>query len=132
MIQDITASYRSSIVHNVLTNPASIEGVARNRPALPFSRGRQQKLKQVTCIAMAAAKFSRFLLKHSDNRVKRRRMTAGTKEDVFTLAEGDVVLQWPSQISKESVQDFEDWIGLIVRKVKRAAGAEENRDDDSE
>ena len=81
---------------------------------------------------MAAAKFSRFLLKHSDNRVKRRRMTAGTKEDVFTLAEGDVVLQWPSQISKESVQDFEDWIGLIVRKVKRAAGAEENRDDDSE
>jgi len=63
---------------------------------------------------------------------ERRKMPAGTKEDVFTLTEGDVVLQWPSRISKESVQDFEDWIGLIVRKVKRAAEAEESRDDDNE
>lgn len=51
----------------------------------------------------------------------KRRAMPGNKEDVFTLEEGSVVLQWPERLSDESVQDLEDWIQLIIRKAKRSA-----------
>lgn len=44
----------------------------------------------------------------------------GMNSDVFTLTEGDVVLQWPSKMSPESFADFKDWLELITRKAKRA------------
>lgn len=56
----------------------------------------------------------------------------GMKEDVFTLAEGDVVLQWPERLSMESFADLESWVGIMLRKIKRnvesAAGAQERFD----
>lgn len=57
-----------------------------------------------------------------DKPTKRRRepLKAGMKEDVFTLKEGDVVLQWPERLSLESYQDFEDWTKIILRKIKRS------------
>jgi hypothetical protein len=53
-------------------------------------------------------------------KLRRRAMQAGTKEDVFTLDEGQVVLQWPEQLSKESFDDFESWLQLVIRKAKRS------------
>jgi hypothetical protein len=44
----------------------------------------------------------------------------GTKQDTFTLDEGPVVLQWPSQLSETSYEDFKDWIELQLRKIKRS------------
>jgi hypothetical protein len=44
----------------------------------------------------------------------------GMNSDVFTLDEGEVVLQWPTRMSPESYEDFKDWLDLIVRKAKRA------------
>lgn len=44
----------------------------------------------------------------------------GTKQDTFTLDEGTVVLQWPSQMSAHSYDDFKDWIELQLRKIKRS------------
>jgi hypothetical protein len=44
---------------------------------------------------------------------------AGTKEDVFSLKEGNVVLQWPDGLSPESYQDLEDWTQIVLRKIKR-------------
>ena len=41
------------------------------------------------------------------------------KEDIFTLDEGEVVLQWPERLSKESFEDLETWMGLQLRKIKR-------------
>jgi len=41
-------------------------------------------------------------------------------QDVFTLEEGNVSIQWPKALSKESYQDLEDWLELIKRKAKRA------------
>jgi hypothetical protein len=52
---------------------------------------------------------------------RRRPMTEGTKEDVYTLAEGDVVLQWPIGLSQKSLAEVEDWLGLMLRKLKRTA-----------
>lgn len=44
----------------------------------------------------------------------------GAKQDTFTLDEGQVVLQWPSQMSNTSYEDFKDWIDLQMRKIKRS------------
>jgi hypothetical protein len=54
------------------------------------------------------------------------RSTSGIKQDVFTVQEGHVLLQWPASLSKESVEDIDDWLKLIVRKAKRAAGIQPN------
>ena len=42
------------------------------------------------------------------------------RQDVFSLDEGQVVLQWPVQMSVESYEDFESWIQLQLRKIKRS------------
>ena len=57
-------------------------------------------------------------------RVPRKEMS-GMKEDVFTLAEGDAVLQWPTTISIESYTDLKDWLGLMLRKIERQAQADD-------
>lgn len=44
----------------------------------------------------------------------------GIKQDVFSLDEGQVVLQWPAKMSAASYRDFKDWIDLQVRKIARA------------
>jgi hypothetical protein len=48
----------------------------------------------------------------------------GVKQDVFSLAEGQAVLRWPETLSRESYADFADWLGLVMRKVARAAGVQ--------
>ena len=48
------------------------------------------------------------------------RRQPGMNQDVFTLEEGDVVLQWPASLSPESFEDFKDWLDLMARKVGRA------------
>lgn len=47
------------------------------------------------------------------------------KEDVFTLPEGDVILQWPEVISQESYQDLKSWTDLMMRKIQRSIGKNE-------
>jgi hypothetical protein len=52
--------------------------------------------------------------------MRRPPVTAGSKRDVFSLPEGEVVLQWPEPLSSESYEDFESWLKLVLRKVKRS------------
>lgn len=63
---------------------------------------------------------------------KIREVKAGMKEDVFSLREGDVTLQWPEVLSAESYQDLEDWTKLLLRKIKRAVQTEPTPEDDAE
>jgi hypothetical protein len=58
---------------------------------------------------------------------RQREMRPGMKEDVFTLKEGDVILQWPETLSAESFQDLEDWTKLLLRKIKRSIPAGPNQ-----
>ncbi len=44
----------------------------------------------------------------------------GNKQDVFSLDEGQVILQWPSKMSHASFEDFKDWIDLQLRKIGRS------------
>lgn len=45
------------------------------------------------------------------------------KRDTFSMDEGDAIIQWPALLSTESVQDLEDWLKIIVRKMRRTSGA---------
>ena len=48
-------------------------------------------------------------------------MQPGTKEDVYTLEAGDLVVHWPERIDPEEVEDIESWMEMVVRKIKRAS-----------
>lgn len=41
------------------------------------------------------------------------------RQDVWNLDEGPVVLQYPAKLSAASFEDFESWITLQLRKIKR-------------
>lgn len=43
----------------------------------------------------------------------------GARQDVFTLDEGQVVLQYPAKMSAASYEDFEAWLNLQLKKIKR-------------
>lgn len=45
------------------------------------------------------------------------------RQEVFALEEGDVTIQWPESISEESFEDFNDWMVILLRKVKRGIRA---------
>jgi hypothetical protein len=38
---------------------------------------------------------------------------------VSSLPEGEAILQWPANLSPESVQDLEDCWALVIKKMKR-------------
>jgi hypothetical protein len=56
---------------------------------------------------------------------RRPPMQTGTKEDVFTLEEGQVILQWPERMSQESFEDFESWLQLVIRKARRSVRSDQ-------
>ncbi len=43
------------------------------------------------------------------------------KHDVFSLAEGEVVISWPTPLSPDSIQDLKDWLKIVERKIARSA-----------
>jgi hypothetical protein len=44
----------------------------------------------------------------------------GMRREVFSLTEGDVVIQWPEHLSQESFEDVSDWLQILQRKIKRS------------
>jgi hypothetical protein len=58
----------------------------------------------------------------------------GMRQEVFALAEGDVIIQWPEHLSKDSFDDFSDWLKILERKIKRsvqvAAPSDSTKPDD--
>ena len=60
-----------------------------------------------------------FRVVYRTHRAKRKEQP-GMKQDVFSLEEGDAVIQWPAQLSEESYEDFEAWMNLVLRKAARS------------
>lgn len=48
------------------------------------------------------------------------KLQSGARQDVFSLDEGSVVLQWPEKMSQDSYDDFEAWMQIQLRKIKRS------------
>lgn len=47
---------------------------------------------------------------------------AGVRRAVFDLSEGDVVITYPDDLSAESVADFQDYLAVFMKKLRREAG----------
>lgn len=46
--------------------------------------------------------------------------TTNMQEDVYSLPEGRVIVQWPASLSAESVQEVKDYLKLLERKIVRS------------
>lgn len=53
--------------------------------------------------------------------------SAGVRREIFSVEEGEVILEWPSSMSEASARDVDEWVKLLVRKVKRSAGIPEQK-----
>lgn len=42
------------------------------------------------------------------------------KQDVFSVAEGEVVLNWPTPLSADSIEDLRVWLKIMERKITRS------------
>ncbi|MGA2849373.1 MAG: hypothetical protein ABSE46_10280 [Terracidiphilus sp.] len=54
------------------------------------------------------------------------------REDVFSLAEGNVTFQWPAPLSPDSIQDLKDWLKILERKISRPAPAGQEPSENAE
>ncbi len=52
----------------------------------------------------------------------------GPRQDVFSLTEGPVTIQWPASLSPESYEDLADWLDIVKRKIGRSVSKVENPD----
>lgn len=48
------------------------------------------------------------------------------RQDIFSLAEGTVTIQWPTPLSADSIQDLKDWLKIVERKITRSANEEKS------
>lgn len=53
------------------------------------------------------------------NRTNPKPPPAGVAREVSSLQEGEAMLQWPATLSPDSVAELEDWLALVVKKLKR-------------
>jgi hypothetical protein len=49
----------------------------------------------------------------------------GFQQATFPLNGGDASVQWPENITLAEFQDFQDWLELVIRKVKRSVKGDE-------
>ncbi len=54
------------------------------------------------------------------HRLVERAGVSTMKQDVFSLAEGEVVLSWPTPLSQASIEDLRDWLKIVERKITRS------------
>lgn len=48
-----------------------------------------------------------------------------SRQDVFSLSAGPVVLSWPAALSKDSFEDLSAWLEIVKRKIGRSVKAVE-------
>lgn len=49
--------------------------------------------------------------------------TPGVSREVFALGNGVVALEWPNSLDAAALPDVEDWLSLVLRKLKRLKAA---------
>lgn len=42
------------------------------------------------------------------------------RQDVFSVEEGAVTIQWPVALSNDSLKDIEDWLEIVKRNISRS------------
>lgn len=54
------------------------------------------------------------------------------RQDVFSIEEGAVTIEWPAQLSVDSLKDIEDWLTIVKRKIARSVAKTEPGNDPNE
>lgn len=54
---------------------------------------------------------------------------SGFQQAVFPLTGGNAIVQWPEHISSAEFEDFQDWLELVIRKVKRSVSVSHSAPD---
>lgn len=54
------------------------------------------------------------------------------RQDIFSLSEGTVTIQWPTRLSADSIQDLKDWLKIVERKIARSATEESAKEKPNE
>ena len=49
-----------------------------------------------------------------------------TKQDIFALDHGEVVIQWPMSLTEADYKDVESWIDILKRKIKRCVKTDQS------
>ncbi|MCX6975893.1 MAG: hypothetical protein NTZ94_16700 [Verrucomicrobia bacterium] len=49
-----------------------------------------------------------------------QQLQPGIRQDVFSLTEGTVSIQWPESISRDSFEDLSAWLDILKRKIGRS------------
>lgn len=86
---------------------AFVEG---SSTGLPMRQLRRVAARPITPTALPQPQFARAAVLP----------TMTMKEDVYSLPEGRIVIQWPSALSADSIQDVKDWLKLVERKIARS------------
>lgn len=57
---------------------------------------------------------------------------APMRQDVFSIEEGAVTIEWPALLSEASLKDIEDWLTIVKRKISRSVPKIEPSEDQTE
>ncbi len=52
------------------------------------------------------------------------RVPPDTRQDIFSIGEGSVTIQWPASLSPESFEDVSAWLDILKRKIGRSVKVE--------
>lgn len=69
---------------------------------------------------------------HPARRLSARSSGSGRRQDVFSVDEGEILVEWPYALSEETVADIEEWFKILVKKMRRASGSKSARRDEVE
>jgi hypothetical protein len=50
-------------------------------------------------------------------------MAATLAHEVSDLKDGKAMLQWPASLSADSIDELEDWLNLVIKKLRRRSAA---------
>ncbi len=77
-------------------------------------------MKELAVVAIPTGRADPKLPPKPKSVLEMRPPPSAFRQDVFSLPEGTVTIQWPSDISAESFQDMTDWLKLLERKIRRS------------
>lgn len=129
------AGLRSDLLKRGFNPGAIAEVVSIVRNTMSFASGEETVYNGNTENEMTEVQTAREIVKPPvvDDRPRPRTMleaqrAAGQvaampinyRQDVFSLTEGPVTIQWPGEISAESYSDLGDWLDILKRKIGRS------------
>ena len=67
---------------------------------------------------------------HQQGGVTHPPIGANMRQETFTLSDSEILIQFPSEISEEDFEDFEDWLTILKRKVKRSVQSDSSENNE--